>query len=215
MPESLKQRLHRGADLEVVPAPLRATRQQLEEIAARNTVDMFSVDGQHGPLNEESLMSICTAADELDIPVQLRIKHTRHAYLIGTYLDLGPMAIMVPQVETEATVDEAIDAFYYPPLGKRSWGPLWGYGFDDSSERLEYAEWWNQTGILILQLESVHAVTNARLLAKPGVDMFAFGPNDLNFSLEAYPNHPFKSVADCVAHVEEQMAGTEVKVSGL
>ena len=94
MPESLKQQLHRGADVEVVQAPLTATRQQLAEIAARNTVDMFSVDAQHGPLNEESLVSFCAAADELNIPVQLRIKHTRHAYLIGNYLDLGPMAIM-------------------------------------------------------------------------------------------------------------------------
>ena len=58
-------------------------------------------------------------------------------------------------------------------------------------------------------------MTNARLFAKPGVDMFAFGPNDLDFSLETYPNHPFKSVADCIAHVEEQMAATEVVVSGL
>ena len=43
----------------------------------------------------------------------------------------------------------------------------------------------------------------------------AFGPNDLEFSLEAYPGHPFKSIADCVAHVEEQLAGTGVKVAGL
>ena len=125
------------------------------------------------------------------------------------------MAIMVPQVETQETVRDAIDAFYYPPLGKRSWGPNWGYKFDDNRERLEYARWWNETGILVLQLESVNAVTNARLLARPGVDMLAFGANDLNFSLEAYPDHPLKSVDDCIAHVREQMAGTQVKVRGL
>ena len=58
-------------------------------------------------------------------------------------------------------------------------------------------------------------MTNVRHLAKPGIDMVAFGPNDLEFSLEAYPGHPFKSIADCVAHVEEQLAGTGVKVAGL
>ena len=216
MPEnSLKNRLHTGGDVELVQAPMTASRQQLEEIAAADPIDLFSIDAQHAPYNEERLASFCAAAAELDIPVRLRIKHTRQAYLIGNYLDLGPMAIMVPQVETQETVREAIDAFYYPPLGKRSWGPNWGYKFDDSRERLEYAQWWNETGILVLQLESVNAVTNARLLARPGVDMLAFGANDLNFSLEAYPDHPLKSVDDCIAHVREQMAGTQVKVQGL
>lgn len=212
--ESLKQRLHRGGDIATARAPLTATRQELEDLAAGGEVELFSTDAQHAPYDEESLVSFCAAARELDIPVQLRIKHTRHAFLIGNYLDLGPMAIMVPQVETEETIDEAIDAFYYPPLGKRSWGPAHGYKFD-GRERLEYARWWNETGILIVQFESVNAVTNARHLAKPGIDMVAFGPNDLEFSLEAYPGHPFKSVEDCVAHVEEQLAGTGVKVVGL
>ena len=213
MPDkSLKQRLREGEDLTLAQAPMNASKEELDSIVAQSAVDMLSVDAQHAPFNEESLVSFCASAVELDIPVHLRIKHTRHAFLIGNYLDLGPMAIMVPQVESEATVDEAVDAFYYPPLGKRSWGPQWGFGFDDSRERLEYAAWWNETGILVLQLESVNAVTNAGLLARPGVDMFAFGANDLNFSLEAYPDHPLKTVEDCIAHVEEQMAGTRTKV---
>jgi 2-keto-3-deoxy-L-rhamnonate aldolase RhmA len=213
--KSLKQRLREDEVLTLTKAPINASREQLETIAAQSAIDMFLVDAQHAPFNEDNLVSFCDSAAALEIPVHLRIKHTRHAFLIGNYLDLGPMAIMVPQVETEDTVDEAVDAFYYPPLGKRSYGPLWGYGFDDSRQRLEYAEWWNETGILVLQLESVNAVTNARLLAKPGVDMFAFGANDLNFSLEAYVGHPLKTVEDCIAHVEEQMAGTQVKVQGL
>ena len=148
------------------------------------------------------------------MPVQLRIKHqnTRNAYLIGNILDLGPLAIVVPQVETEATVDEAIDAFYYPPIGKRSWGPSSGYGFNPDLDRLEYAEWWNNNGILSLQLESVDAIINARKLSKPGVDMLMFGANDLGFSLETYPSPPFKTVEECFQHVVEQMEGTQVKV---
>ena len=215
MPSDLKQRLHRGEDLAFVQAPMNASREDLETLAGLGPCDLFSVDAQHAPFDEEKLVSFCAAAAELEIPVQLRIKHTRHAFLIGNYLDLGPMAIMVPQVEEEATVDEAIAAFYYPPLGSRSWGPLLGYEFGDHRERLEYAEWWNETGILILQLESVNAVTNARKLAKPGIDMFAFGANDLNFSLESYPDHPLKTVDDCIDHVREQMAGTRVNVRGI
>ena len=92
-------------------------------------------------------------------------------------------------------------------------GPSSGYGFKPDMDRLEYAEWWNNNGILCIQLESVNAVTNARHLGKPGIDMFVFGANDLNFSLELYPDHPFKTVEDCIQHVVEQMEGTHVKVN--
>jgi len=122
------------------------------------------------------------------------------------------LAIVVPQVEDEATVLEARDAFYYPPIGKRSWGGAARYGIKERSDRLEYAQWWNNNGILILQLESVNAITNAKKLAQPGVDMLVFGAMDLSFSLESYPDYPLKTVEDCIRHVQKQMEGTQVKV---
>ncbi len=119
---------------------------------------------------------------------------------------------MVPQVEEESTVLEAIDAFYYPPIGKRSWGGAARYGTKERSDRLEYAEWWNNNGILMLQIESVEAVMNVRKLAKPGVDMLVFGACDLSFSLEAHPESPLKSVEDCHRHVLDQTEGLDVRV---
>ena len=68
-------------------------------------------------------------------------------------------------------------------------------------------------GILCLQMETIDAVTNARQLAKPGVDCLTWGPADLSFSLEAHPGHPFKTVDDCVQHVLKQLDGTDAKVS--
>ncbi len=209
---SLKQRIRSGENINIGLAPMSTSKSELVEILSQDSYDLICTDAQHLAFNEERLVSYCAHLAELGVPVQLRIKHTRHAYLIGNYLDLGPLAIVVPQVESEATVDEAIEAFYYPPVGKRSWGPSSGYGFQDGKDRLEYAEWWNNSGILSLQLESVDAVNNARKLAKPGVDMLVFGANDLRFSLETYPDPPFKRVEDCFDHVVKQMEGTQVKV---
>ncbi len=208
----LKQRIHERETIQVANAPMDVSKSQLEDILSQDSYDLVGVDAQHAAFSERNLVAFCAIAAELGVPVQLRIKHTRNAYLIGNYLDLGPFAIVVPQVEDEATVDEAINAFYYPPIGKRSWGPSSGYGVKERRDRLEYAEWWNNNGILCLQLESVNAVTNARQLGKPGVDMFAFGANDLNFSLETYPHPPFKTVDECIQHVVKQMEGTHVKV---
>ena len=209
---SLKQRIRKGEIINIGMASLSASRSELAEILSQDSYDLIFADAQHSAFNEEQLVSFCAHLAELGVPVQFRIKHTRRAYLIGNYLDLGPLAIVVPQVESEATVDEAIHAFYYPPLGKRSWGPSSGYGIQDRADRLEYAEWWNANGILSLQLESVDGIINARKLAKPGVDMLVFGANDLRFSLETYADPPFKTVEECFQYVVKQMEGTQVKV---
>ena len=72
----------------------------MEAVLGQGSYDLISVDHQHGPANEDKLVEYCAMASEFDVGVQLRIKHTRHAYLIGNLLDLGPLAIVVPQVET-------------------------------------------------------------------------------------------------------------------
>ena len=62
-------------------------------------------------------------------------------YLVGNVLDLGPAGIEVPQVEEEATVDEAVKYFYYPQQGKRSWGGVARWKIDGNDDRLAYADW--------------------------------------------------------------------------
>jgi 2-keto-3-deoxy-L-rhamnonate aldolase RhmA len=124
MPEtaSLKQRIRNGEIIIGVSVPIEAEKSRLEDILSRDTYGFVSVDSQHSPYNEDRLVAFCAMAAEIGIPVQFRIKHTRHAYLIGNILDLGPMGIEVPLVEEDAIVEEALAAFYYPQVGKRSWG---------------------------------------------------------------------------------------------
>ncbi len=82
-----------------------------------------------------------------------------------------------------------------------------------SIDRLAYADWWKSNGFLSLPLESVEAVINAGKLAKRGVDLLAFGPNDLRFSVESLPHSPFKTVDECIRHVLEQMKDSTLQVS--
>ena len=209
---SLKSRIRDGETLVGVSVPMNSDRDQLQSILDQGPYDWVSVDSQHSAYHEDRLVSFCQMAAELGIHVQFRIKHTRHSYLIGNYLDLGPSGVEVPQVELESTAQEALDNFYYSPSGVRSWGGAARLGIDERPERLEYAEWWAETGVLWLQLESVHAVTEARRLAIPGVDCLSFGPADLTFSIEAHPNHPFKAVDDCVAYVVKELEGSDAVV---
>lgn len=208
----LKQRIRKGEVILGVSAPITADRKRLEDILSQDSYNYVSVDSQHSAFNEEKLVQFCAIAEEVDIPVQFRIKHTRHAYLIGNLLDLGPSGVEVPQVEDEATVHEALAYFYYPQFGNRSWGGTARRGIKGRDDRRTYAAWWNNYGVLWLQIESIEAVTRARQLAKPGIDCLSFGPSDLSFSLEAHPEHPFKTVDDCVRHMVQQLKGSDTKV---
>ena len=210
---SLKERIVRGDIIVGVAVPITATKSQMEDILSKDDYAFIHADAQHSSYSEERLVQYCETAKEIGIPVQFRIKHPRHAYLVGNVLDLGPLGIEVPLVEDEATVDEAINWFYYPQVAKRSWGGAARYGIEERGDRLEYAEWWNENGILCIQMETLRAVTNARQLAKPGITCLTWGPADLSYDIEAHPRHPIQSVDDCLRHVIEQMEGTNVRMS--
>ena len=213
MPDNmLKQRINNKEIVTGIGVGMNYSKADLEELLEKNACDFFSVDSQHCAYNEDRLESFCANAQSLGIPVIFRIKHTRHTYLIGNYLDLGPTGIVVPEVREEASIVEAIKTFYYPQFGKRSWGGSARWGIDSHPDRLEYADWWNRTGVLQIQLESVDAVINCRKLGKPGVDAFTFGPNDLSYDIESYTDPPFKTVDACVQHVVNEMKGSDVAV---
>ena len=208
----LKERIHSNEEILGIWMPVTADRDGVRAALERDSYDFVWTDAQHAPFNEERLTAFCSTVGEFGQEVIFRIKHGRQAFLIGNYLDLGVAGIEVPQVDLESTVDEAVSNFYYSPVGVRSWGGTARVGLDGRSDRLEYAKWWNEHGVLWVQLESIQAVTGVRKLAKPGVDCLSFGPNDLLFSLEAHPGHPFKTVDECLAHVIEQTRDMDVAV---
>lgn len=211
---NLKTRIRAGEVVVALRVPITISRSALDAGLAGGDFAFLYVDGQHTSFSEEQLITFCAMAEELDLPVQFRIPHTRHSYLVGRYLDLGPTSVMVPEVTEIATVDEAVNFAYYSPIGMRSWG---GGARRQAPEevigRRAYADWWNAYVVLTIQLESVQAISNASHLARPGVDVIAFGPNDLEFSLEAHPEFPLRTVDDCMRNVAAQVAGTGVRLS--
>ena len=213
--QSLKQRIKDGDVVVALRPPISIGRDALEAALSKGKYDLVYIDGQHTAFSDDQLVAICGAAEELGMPVQFRIPHTRLTYLIGRYLDLGLSGILVPEVVDTATVDEAVAYAYYPPMGQRSWGGVARYGTRQAGRRLgnaEYAEWWNQHVVLSVQIESIAAVENARALAKPGIDYLAFGPNDLTFDLERHPEYRFRTADDCTRYVGEQVKGSGIRL---
>ena len=211
---ALKEKIHSGAPTIGLTAPIDVSRARLESAVARHgPYDFMYVDSQHSAFSEPALVAFCRLAEELALPVRLRLKHTRHTYLIGNLLDLGPVGIEVPQVESLDTAREAVDNVYYPPMGRRSYGGGQRHRVAAYDSPPAYCSWWNGSGILWLQLESMAAVLQAHRWALPGVDCFSFGPTDLSIDIEQHPHPPYRSVEACVQATARSMEGTGVRLS--
>ena len=201
----------RGEPILALRTVITTTPAELEAAVGRGNYDLIYLDTQHAAYAEQQLVDFCQAAEALGYPVEIRIPHTRDAYLVGRFCDLGVGGVLVPETTRESEVQEAVEAFYYPPVGRRSFGGASRYGLlARKYAPRDYADRWNETAVLGIQLEAVEAIVKARQLARPGVAYVSFGPTDLQFSLDAHPQFPLRTVDDCIRHVAAQLAGTGI-----
>jgi 2-keto-3-deoxy-L-rhamnonate aldolase RhmA len=212
---NLKERIRRGETTIGISVPITSTKDDLERLfSADPAYNFVSIDSQHNPLDETRLQALCMAASELAIPVHFRIKHTRYAFQVGNWFDLGPTMIEVPQSETEETVRDAVDFTYYRPRGKRSWGGTARVGSAERPAIDAYTAWWNDFGVLWIQVESIQAICNIPMLAAPGVDCISWGPSDLAIDRSLNPRHPLTVSDDaCVEYAVRALEGTGARLA--
>lgn len=98
--------------------------------------------------------------------------------------DMGALVISVPTIDTVEEAQAAIDWTYFPPMGKRSAGGGQGPGEMWNNVPGGYRQTWNDNVVLILMIETLEGVENAReIAALPGVDAIFAASGDLgNFS---------------------------------
>lgn len=98
--------------------------------------------------------------------------------------DMGALVVVVPTVDTVEEAQRAIDWVYFPPMGRRSSGG--GQGPSEIWNKVPggYRQTWNDNVVLILMIETLQGVENARQIAKlPGVSAIFAASGDLgNFS---------------------------------
>lgn len=98
--------------------------------------------------------------------------------------DMGAAVIVVPTVDTVEEARAAVDWTYFPPIGRRSAGG--GQGSDEIWNNVPggYRQTWNDNVVLLLMIETLEGVENAREIAKiPGVTGLFAASGDLgNFS---------------------------------
>jgi 2-keto-3-deoxy-L-rhamnonate aldolase RhmA len=213
--KSLKQKIKDGDVVVALRPSITISKADFEKALTKGSYDLVYIDGQHTPFSDDQLVAISAIAEEAGLPVQFRIPHTRHTYLIGRFLDMGLSGVLVPEVEDPAVAEEAAAFAYYAPVGKRSWGGAARYGQVQNGMRLsqpEYVEYWNNHVIVSVQIESIKAVESAAALAVPGIDYLAWGPNDLGLDLKRNPDYHLKTSDDCTRWVRDQLKGTGIRM---
>ena len=98
--------------------------------------------------------------------------------------DTGALVIVVPTVDTVEEAQAAVNWTHFPPIGRRSSGGGQGPSEMWNGVPGGYRQTWNDNVVLILMIETLEGVENAREIAKlPGVTALFAASGDLgNFS---------------------------------
>lgn len=162
----------------------------ITETFAKAGFDLIAIDMEHTTLSLNEAKRIITSAQaEGACCLPRPVSHTND--LIKPLLEAGADGVFIQMVETAEEVEALIKATKFPSVGRRSYGVnrAHGYGFDFDS----YITDWNDSSLLILQIESIKAVENIdALLAFDEVDAVMVGPFDISGSLgvPGQTNHP-------------------------
>jgi 4-hydroxy-2-oxoheptanedioate aldolase len=154
-----------------LPSPMAA------EIAGHTGVELCVIDTEHGQIGPETVAGMLRALDLTKTPALVRLGDAG-AGRVKHALDAGAAGVLIPYIETVEEARAAVRAFCAPPLGQRGMatGVSRAAGFGAIGD---YAQTWNDTGLLALQIETAKGLAAApEIAALPGVDMLFFGPSD-------------------------------------
>lgn len=179
MNRTLKQRLQAG-DL-TIGSWLTLGHTAIAEIMAAAGFDWLVLDMEHSVLTLDEVQQMLQTLDAHHCPGIVRLT-SNDANQIKRVADAGATGIMVPQVNSAAQAQAAVDALYYPPRGRRGVGlaraQAYGAGF------AAYREWLQDNAVVVVMIEHIDAVAVIdEILAVSGVDAFIVGPYDLSGSL--------------------------------
>lgn len=176
--------------------------------------DFLQVDGEHAPVHPDRLHDILPVADGAGLPVIYRARRNRDD-LISTALDAGVAGVMLPMVNSREAAEAAVAAAFYPPKGRRGFGPWRASNYyRDAAVYLDEAV--SQT-LVAVQIETVDAMRDLDAIAGvEGVDLLYVGPADLALSMGLRVGQRHGDLDNAFARVAEacrrhgKVAGTDI-----
>jgi 2-dehydro-3-deoxyglucarate aldolase len=169
------------------------------EMLSHAGFDWILIDGEHGPIDIETMQRMLQAMGGTKAVPIIRIPWNEPVYVKRT-LDIGAYGLLFPLISTRKDAESAVRAVRYPPVGIRGVGPRRAsrYYLDFK----EYIATCDQELLIMIQIETKEAVENiSEILSVDGIDAYFIGPMDLSAALGHIGdvNHPV--VVDAIARV--------------
>jgi 2-keto-3-deoxy-L-rhamnonate aldolase RhmA len=161
------------------------------ELAMRAGLDYLIIDLEHLTFGAEAVAEACAIGRRADFPVLIRPPAAEFTPL-RLAMDLGPCGLLVPYVESVATLDIVREAIYMKPRGRRRPGGMGNFWVPD----YQYSTWKKEVEddfIILPQIESRVGLANLNAIAAdPVTTALAVGPYDLSADLGVcwQPEHP-------------------------
>jgi 2-keto-3-deoxy-L-rhamnonate aldolase RhmA len=148
------------------------------EMAVALGLDWVVIDAEHGHLDWKEIVEHLRAAVRSETVAMVRIAELDRG-LIKRALDIGADGVVVPWMETEDQLRQAVAFARYAPEGCRGLGAERATGWGECLP--EHAAEANEHVLVVPIIESVRAVEFLPQMCQvEGVDVFFFGPADFS-----------------------------------
>jgi 4-hydroxy-2-oxoheptanedioate aldolase len=145
--------------------------------------DFLVLDLQHSEISLAHIPALLGAVRSGGTTAVVRAPRNDY-HAINWLCDQGVDGVLAPMVNSLDDAVQAVRAAKYPPLGKRSFGPIRASRY--GAALAGYMAEPDSHTALIVQIEDAAAIGDIdRIVATPGVDAVFMGPNDIAFSLLA------------------------------
>ena len=154
----------------------------LVELVMNAGLDYLIIDLEHLSHDAEKVADACAIGRRANFPVLVRPPAAEFTPM-RLAMDLGPCGLLVPYVETPATMNVIRDAVWMKPRGRRRPGGPGNFWVSN----VHYATWkteFEDDLIILPQIESKVGLENADAIARdPLTTAIAIGPYDLSADL--------------------------------
>ena len=153
------------------------------EALARSGFDWICIDMQHGCMDYTIALEMIRAIDATPCQAIVRVPWNEPS-MIGRILDAGADGVIIPMIQSPADARAAVDLCFYPPAGRRSFGPM-RVGLREGGSYFSNA---NSRTLVILMIETADALANVEAIAATqGVGALFMGPYDMSVALGLPP----------------------------
>lgn len=153
----------------------------IPELLAPAGFDWLCVDMEHSSIDLGDLLPLIISIEANGMVPLVRVGEN-DPNLIKRVMDAGAYGVIVPNVNSVADAQNAVDAVKYPPHGRRGVGLYRAQGYGHRFK--QYKQWLERESVVIIQIEHKDALADIdNIFSVKGIDAFMIGPYDLSASM--------------------------------